>query len=235
MLLHTSILVTLSTALVRQTYALPATVDYNNLPTTSTILNLPIPARNTTYTVQPNDTIHSIAAHFSIGACDLARLNVLADPNYLYASEPLRIPLHPLLPSDTTCFTPNNTLTTSTCIPGGPHVYTIMPGDTIQKIANERFNITTDSILHQVAQTGYIAALNPGIYDVLEAGETVKIPVCEDTVCKMTDFTITYGTVQDFAGQYGVTVGQILALNLGYNHTEEEAPLGVLFDCGVVG
>ena len=35
----------------------------------------------------------------------------------------------------------------------------------------------------------------------------------------------------------GITGGQLMALNLGYNHTEEEAPLGVLVDvdCEVVG
>ncbi|OOF90666.1 carbohydrate-binding module family 50 protein [Aspergillus carbonarius ITEM 5010] len=235
MLSHTANLAALTTALVIQAAALPSTVSYDTLPTTGSILNLAIPASNITHTVQPNETIFTIAHKYSIGACDLARLNVLADPNFIYVDEPLRIPSHPTLPSDTSCFSPNNTLTTNTCIPGGPHVYTILPGDTIQKIANERFNITAESILNQIAQTGYIAALNPGIYDVLETGETVKIPVCEDTVCTMTDFTFTYGTLQDFATQYGVIVGQIMALNLGYNHTEEVAPLGVLYDCQVVG
>lgn len=99
-------------------------------------------------------------------------------------------------------------------------MYTILPGDTFQKIANMRSNITAESILNQTAQTGYISALNPGIYDVLQAGETVKISMCESTACTMTDFTFSYGTLQDFANLYHATVGQIMSLNLGYNHTE---------------
>lgn len=181
--------------------------------------------------MQENDTIHTKAAKYNVGACDLARLNVLADPNFLYANETLRIPARATFPDDYSCFSTNNTDATATCIYGGPHVYTILPGDTIQKIANERYNITTDSILSFTAQTGYIAALNPGIYDVLETGQTVKIPSCDNSACTMADFTFTYGTLQDFATAYNVSVGQIMSLNLGYNHTDYIAPLGVVYDC----
>lgn len=113
-------------------------------------------------------------------------------------------------------------------------MYTILPGDTIQKIANERFNISTESILSFGAQTGYIAALNPGIYDVLQTGETVKIPTCANSACTMADFRFTYGTTQDFATEYNVTVGQIMSLNLAYNHTDYIAPLGVVYDCTIL-
>ncbi|PYI00047.1 hypothetical protein BO71DRAFT_446007 [Aspergillus ellipticus CBS 707.79] len=223
-----------TTALVGAVVAQPSTVDYDTLPSTGSVINLDVTASNTTYIVQANDTIHSIASQYNVGACDLARLNVLADPNFLYADEPLRIPARATFPDDTSCFSTNNTGATATCIYGGPHVYTILPGATIQKIANERYNITAESILNTTAQTGYIAALNPGIYDVLETGETVKIPVCDNTACTMTEFAFTYGTLQDFATEYGITVGQIMSLNLGYNHTELVAPLGVLYDCAVL-
>lgn len=193
-----------------------------------------VSASNITYIVKSNDTIHTIAAKYNVGACDLARLNVLADPNFLYVDEPLRIPSRATFPDDYSCFSQNNTETTTTCIYGGPHVYTILPGDTIQKIANERFNITVESIMSFGAQTGYIAALNPGPYDVLQTGETVKIPACENTACTMTDYTFTYGTLQDFATAYNVTVGQLMSLNLAYNHTEAIAPLGVVYDCAVL-
>ncbi|PYI24218.1 hypothetical protein BO99DRAFT_439523 [Aspergillus violaceofuscus CBS 115571] len=175
-----------------------------------------------------------VANKYNVGACDLARLNVLADPNFLYVNETLRIPARATFPNDYSCFSTNNTNTTADCIYGGPHVYTILPGDTIQKIANERFNITTESILSFGAQPGYIAALNPGIYDLLQTGETVKIPTCANTACTMTDFTFTYGTLQDFAAAYNVTVGQLMSLNLGYNHTDYIAPLGVLYDCSIL-
>ncbi|GKZ30455.1 hypothetical protein AbraIFM66950_009165 [Aspergillus brasiliensis] len=213
--------------------ALPAST-YDALPTTGTVINLDITALNETYTVQENDTLSAIAAKYGVGTCDLARLNILADPNFIYAGEVLRIPAQPTFPDDLNCFSSNNTEATNTCIDSGPHVYTIMPGDTIQKIANERFNITVDSVINQTAQTGYIAALNPGPYDVLQTGETVKIPICDNTACTMTQFTLGYGTLQDFATYYGVAVGQIMALNLGYNHSEAAVPLGVLYDCSTV-
>ncbi|GKZ35746.1 hypothetical protein AbraIFM66950_006499 [Aspergillus brasiliensis] len=235
MLANPSQLFLFTAAIIGQSIALPTTVDYDVLPSTGSVLNLDVAASNITYTVQSNDTIHSIAAQYNVGACDLARLNVLADPNFLYTNETLRIPARATFPDDTSCFSTNNTDATATCIYGGPHVYTILPGDTIQKIANERFNITTESILSFSAQTGYIAALNPGIYDVLETGQTVKIPSCDNTACTMADFTFTYGTLQDFATAYNVSVGQLMALNLGYNHTDYIAPLGVVYDCVSLG
>ncbi|GKZ77680.1 hypothetical protein CBS63078_389 [Aspergillus niger] len=231
MLANPNRLFLLTTAFIGHVIALPATVDYDVLPSSGSVLNLDVAASNITYTVQANDTIHTIAAKYNVGACDLARLNVLADPNFLYANETLRIPARATFPDDYSCFSTNNTDATATCIYGGPHVYTILPGDTIQKIANERYNITTDSILSFTAQTGYIAALNPGIYDVLETGQTVKIPSCDNSACTMADFTFTYGTLQDFATAYNVSVGQIMSLNLGYNHTDYIAPLGVVYDC----
>lgn len=193
-----------------------------------------ITASNITHTVQANDTIATVAAHYGVGECDLARLNLLSDPGFIYAGEVLRIPARATFPDDYSCFSANNTQTKNTCIYGGPHVYTIQPGDTIQKIANERFNITVESIMSLGAQTWYIAALHPGPYEVLQTGETVKIPVCENTECTMTDFTLTYGTLQDFATAYKVTVGQIMELNPGYNHSETITPLGILYDCKVL-
>ncbi|CAK7236637.1 hypothetical protein SCUCBS95973_009675 [Sporothrix curviconia] len=217
-------------ALARLVVALPAAYEYNVLPTIPNIINLNVTIGDT-YTVVEGDTVASIASKYGVGLCDVARLNVLADPEFIYPGEILNIPASATFPDDTSCLTPNNTDTTNTCIYGGPHVYTILPGDTIQKIANKWFNITTESILSFGAQTGYIQALNPGIYDVLDTGATVKIPACSNTACTMTDYTFSYGTLQDFAAQYNVTVGQIMSLNLGYNHTEAIAPLGVVYNC----
>ncbi|KAJ5913030.1 hypothetical protein N7504_001913 [Penicillium tannophilum] len=220
--------------LARLSTALPATIDYNVPSEAGSVLNLNIALRNGTYTVKANDTIHTIAAKYDVGACDIARVNVLADPNYIYTNETLLIPQIATFPDDTSCFSTNNTEATATCIYGGPHVYTILPGDTIQKIANERYNITVESIMNNSPQTGYIAALDPGPYDVLQEGETVKIPICDNTACTFTQFTFDYGTLQDYATTYNITVGQIMALNLGYNHTDATGvPLVVLADCEI--
>ncbi|KAJ5649631.1 uncharacterized protein N7484_003354 [Penicillium longicatenatum] len=146
-------------ALARMSTALPATIEYNVPSEAGSVLNLNVALRNGTYTVKANDTIYTIATKHGVGACDIARVNVLADPNYLYTNESLLIPQIATFPDDTSCFSTNNTETTATCIYGGPHVYTILPGDTIQKIANERYNITVESIMNNSPQTGYIAAL----------------------------------------------------------------------------
>lgn len=193
-----------------------------------------ITASNITYTVLANDTIATVAAHYGVGECDLARLNLLSDPSFIYAGEVLRIPSRATFPDDYSCFSANNTHTKNACIYGGPHVYIIQPGDTIQKIANEHFGITVESIMSYGAQTEYITQRHLGPYDSLQTGETVRIPVCENTTCTITDFTLTFGTLQDFATEYKVTVGQIMGLNPGYNHSEAIAQLGVLYDCTVL-
>lgn len=195
------------------------------------VINLNVTISNTTHIVTANETIFDIAKQYSVGACDIARLNVLEDPLIIYEKEVFNIPAIPTFPDDDSCFQINNTNTNNTCVYGGPHVYTIQPGDTLQKIANVRFNLTMDSITSFSAQTGYLKALNPGPYDELESGQSVKIPVCENTACTMSDFTFSYGTLQDFANFYNITPGQIMALNPGYNHTEAIAPLSVLYDC----
>ncbi|KAJ5614759.1 hypothetical protein N7528_008413 [Penicillium herquei] len=221
-------------ALISQAIPVTASPLYDVLPSTGTVLNLDIALSNATYTVKGNETIFDVAKKFGVGACDLARVNVLADPNFIYANESLVLPARATFPDDYSCFSQNNTQATNDCVFAGPHVYTIMPGDTVQKIANERYNITVESVLNQSAQTGYIAALNPGPYDVLQTGETIKIPVCDNSICTTSVFTFSYGTLQDFATYYNTTVGQIMALNLGYNHTSGAVPLGVFYDCEIV-
>jgi LysM repeat protein len=170
------------------------------------------------YTVEGNDTIQSIAAAYDVGVCNLARANRLAHYEYIYAGQVLVIPGPVAGDNNTACYDTNNTLTTATCISGGPHTYTTFPGDTVQKIANSRFNITVDSIQSYQAQTQYI--VNAGPYDVLEAGMNVKIPLCMPSQCIIESFTLEYGTFQDLATTYGSTVGQLMGLNSGYNHSE---------------
>ena len=103
---------------------------------------------------------------------------------------------------------------------GGPHVYTTMPGDTPQKIANVRYNITTESLLSYSAQTAYMVDTNPGPYTELEPNQLVKIPMCENTECILKTFNFHYGTFVDVAREFGVQPGQIMSLNQGYNHSD---------------
>lgn len=185
------------------------------------------------------DTIWDLAGTFNVGVCDLARANFLINPDFIYPGEPLLIPNEPILPDDLSCLNNNDTTTTTECIFGGPHVYTIMPGDTIQKIANERYGITVDTIINYTPQTAYIQDHKPGPYDELWAGFTVKIPLCADSQCIIRTKSIWYGTGQDVATAFGSTVGQIMALNPGYNHSDGGAGSGpaltVPMDCKELG
>ncbi|CAK7229785.1 hypothetical protein SCUCBS95973_007345 [Sporothrix curviconia] len=223
------------TALGHFVAALPAADIYNTLPTSASIINLNVSASGETYTVQSGDTLAAIADQYGVGVCDIARLNILSDARSIYPGEELRVPAQATFPYDTSCITPNNTETTNTCIYGGPHTYTTQEGDTLQKIANVNFNITIESIVNQTSQTPYIkdAAENP--YAILEAGQNVKIPVCDNSACTMSQFSLSYGTLQDFAATYSVTVGQLIAVNTGYNHSAGGAPvLAMLHDCTIV-
>jgi LysM repeat protein len=164
--------------------------------------------------------VTSLAKKFNVGVCDLARLNGLMNPDFIYTGEPMIIPSEAYLPDDYSCLNVNDTTTTAKCIYGGPHVYTTLPGDTIQKIANERYGITVDSILNYTPQTAYIDNTKPGSYDLLQAGQTVKIPLCADSQCVIETFGFWYGTGPDLARIMSTTVGQIMALNPGFNHSD---------------
>lgn len=162
-------------------------------------------------------------------------MNGLADPDFIYPGEKFLIPATPAHPDDFSCLDVNNTDTTNTCIVGPPHVYTTMPGDTIQKIANVRYNITVDSIMSYSAQTAYIVDLQPGPYTPLETGQSVKIPLCENTECILRTFDFHYGTFVDVARMFGVTTGQIMSLNEGFNHSDggaaANAAVAVVTNC----
>ncbi|KAJ5546877.1 hypothetical protein N7494_004462 [Penicillium frequentans] len=208
-------------ALFRSIYAFPSGYEmlHDRTTTEYPLVNANITIGKEIY-VEEGDTVWKLAQTYHFGVCDLARMNGLADPDFIYPGEKFLIPAVAAHPDDYSCLDQNNTETTNTCVVGGPHVYTTMPGDTPQKIANVRYNITTDSILSYGAQTAYIVDLNPGPYTELESGQLVKIPLCENTECILRTFNFHYGTFVDVARQFGVTTGQIMSLNQGFNHSD---------------
>jgi hypothetical protein len=87
---------------------------------------LNITASNITHTIQANHTITTVAAHYGPGECDLARLNLLSDPGFIYAGEMLRILVRATFPDDYSYFSANNTQTKNTCIYGGPREQSVV-------------------------------------------------------------------------------------------------------------
>lgn len=154
----------------------------------------------------------SIAASLNLGTCDIARANRMADAMLIYTGETLSIPIASTCPDDTHCLVPNNTVPTAVCVYGGPHVYTTFDGDTLQTIAEHKFNITLDALL--------TTAKGPDTSDAytnLGAGQGIKLPLCKESQCIMKPYQIQYGTYADVALAYGTTVGQIMGLNPTYN------------------
>ncbi|EKG12579.1 Peptidoglycan-binding Lysin subgroup [Macrophomina phaseolina MS6] len=170
----------------------------------------------TTYTVQPGDTLLAIAASFNRGVCDIARANAIADIDVLFANQTLLIPAQTCNPDSTSCLA-TNTNPTATCIPGGPGFYTVVSGDTLTRIAEDKYNITLASLI--AANTANIP--NP---DVIEVGQLVNVPVCPETQCFIQPYVYHNATLVQLAADYGATVGQILSLNANFNGTGAPTP-----------
>lgn len=131
-----------------------------------------------TYTVQPGDTIFSIAARFNVGVSDLATVNRLYDVNAIYVGQVLIIP-NPLPTPPTTPYVPapvpgpvaplpGTVITTTTTY----SYYVVQPGDFLATIA-ARFKTTVDAIL----SANYIANAN-----LIYVGQRLVIPRTTTTI-----------------------------------------------------
>ncbi|KAF4303764.1 Peptidoglycan-binding Lysin subgroup [Botryosphaeria dothidea] len=166
---------------------------------------------STTYTVQPDDTLIGIANAFNRGVCDIARANAIADVDVLFADQVLAIPPQVCNPDNTTCLI-DTTPPTATCIAGGPGFYTVVSGDTLTRIAEDKFNITLQSLI--AANTANIP--DP---DLIEVGQLVNVPVCPETQCFIQPYVYRNSSLVQLAHDYETTVGQILSLNANFNGT----------------
>ncbi len=113
-----------------------------------------IPGGWSAITVQPGDTLESIAARYRMSADELRQANCLLTNNVLQGSI-IYVP-----------FTP--TITVAACVPGAAgwvKSYRVQPGDTFYRIAINHY--TTASLLKQV---------NCRTSDVLYAGELLWVP-----------------------------------------------------------
>lgn len=183
------------------------------------------------YYVKDNQTIFEIASLVNRGACDIARYNRMADALIpLYTGEEILIPPQVCKPDNSTCLIvaePNATY--SDCIVGGPHTYVTLKGDTMAYIAL-KLNLTLDALL----TTAYVKDMGSSD-DIVEAGQTIKIPQCSPSQCTIRPGEFIYGTFKDLAVKLGTTPGQLMAFNPTYNHTvapQGEGPvLTMVRDC----
>ncbi|TDZ25669.1 Intracellular hyphae protein 1 [Colletotrichum orbiculare MAFF 240422] len=145
----------------------PTKGDYN--------ATLPVPTcedgKVKTHKVKSGETLTTIAEKYDSGICNIAKLNNLADPNFLALDQELKIPTHVCEKEkdNTSCIKPE---ATATCVKDGKKdgkdVYIIKPNDTYTSVA-QGLGITTKSL----------EDANPDApAEKLEVGQEIKVPVC---------------------------------------------------------
>lgn len=108
------------------------------------------------YTVQPGDTLMTIALRYNLSVADISRANNLSDSNLIFLGQQLTLPVILAKPPAQSEAVPQEV---------GQN-YTIQPGDTLFTIANT-YGVSLDSIVI----ANHLA--NP---DLLQVGQTLKIP-----------------------------------------------------------
>ncbi|GEM_PF-958785 len=84
-----------------------------------------VSAQEESYTVQPGDTIQSIANQYGLSTDAILQFNGIIDPNRIFRGQVLRIPIG---------------------VVSAPSTHQVQPGETLQWIA-ERYGVTEDAIL----------------------------------------------------------------------------------------
>ena len=189
---------TLSGIAARYGVTVDAIVAANNLPSRSTIyagqsLLIPsatgsqAPPQQTTtggkYTVQPGDSLTTVAARFGVTRQALAAANGISPSSYLYVGQVINIPGQaqsqpqptnapqppPPPPAAVPTTTPQPVQNPSDAQKGKPVEYTVQPGDSLSRIA-VRFNTTVANLqrLNNLGDTNYIY---PGQVIVIVAGD----------------------------------------------------------------
>jgi LysM repeat protein len=121
----------------------------------------PALAADTSYTVQPGDTLFRIALRFGVTVQAIAQANHIVNPDLIYVGQVLTIPTGGGTPPP-----PGPAPTPTPPPPGGQTLYTVQPGDTLFRIAL-RFGVTVQAI----AQANNIGNLN-----LIYVGQVLIIP-----------------------------------------------------------
>jgi len=111
----------------------------------------PIPPPSFTYVVQPGDTLFVIAGLFGVSLNALIAANPeIADPNFIFPGQFIRIPTDDLLPPP----------------PSGGSVYIAQPGDTLFFIA-QRFGVSLNELIEANPQVSDPNLIFPGLIIII--------------------------------------------------------------------
>ncbi|KAL1896052.1 hypothetical protein Sste5346_004791 [Sporothrix stenoceras] len=173
-----------------------------------------------TYTIQANDTLASISVSVGRGVCALARANRMADVELMpRVGMEMLVPANDSIVNDTSCLLKEPT-STLPCIYGGPHVYTVVAGDTLAKVA-KKLNLDVSALGNSTGPPppGASSSSSPSVSvdTPLQVGRGLKIPQCSPSACQVQPYRFVYGTYVDLAASFNTTVGQILAFNPTYS------------------
>ncbi|KAI9649431.1 hypothetical protein NHQ30_002007 [Ciborinia camelliae] len=168
-----------------------------------------------TWTVTETDTIFSIAAATNRGVCDIARASRMPDAEYIDTGFVLIIPAEVCNPDNDSCLLTASNDTTS-CVYGGPHTYTPVRNDTLNKIAI-KFNLDV-SVISTEAITSMLGVSSAD--EVITTTSYMKLPQCSPSECTVQPYQFTYGVYKDLAEEYNSTVGQLFGFNTGYRYSD---------------
>ncbi|EMD88073.1 carbohydrate-binding module family 50 protein [Bipolaris maydis ATCC 48331] len=165
------------------------------------------------YTIVAGDTLTTIADKFGSGACNIAAVNNISNPNLIFPGEVVTVPANCTGAIDTNSCVPNTIQATGTqdCVKGlsvNPPTYQVLPDDTFTLIANN-FDLKLTAL--ENANQGRFANFN-----AIFAGNQTIIPICQGCSCTNSKYTVASGdTFSAIAQKNGITTGQIEAANPG--------------------
>jgi LysM repeat protein len=150
------------------------------------------------YTIQPGDTLSTLAARFQVSQGRIMKVNCLASPDDLQAGQVLYLP--PLLTPTPCTSTP----------PAGWSLYTVQSGDTLSSLTGVR-GVTTDEVIRANCLT------SP---DLVE-GQSLSLPALPTpTPCAVSPppgwelYTVQSGdTLFNLAATRGTTTAEVLQVN----------------------
>ncbi|TLD34054.1 hypothetical protein PspLS_00288 [Pyricularia sp. CBS 133598] len=120
------------------------------------------------YTVQGSDTLTIVSQKLNSGICNIAKLNNLANPNFIALGAVLKVPTAPCAIDNISCLAKQSD--NNTCATGVSPYYTIASGDTFFLVA-QKFNLSVEAL--QAANAGVDPLL-------LQLGQVIKVPICQN-------------------------------------------------------
>lgn len=137
------------------------------------------------YTIMSGDTLYSIAKMFGTEVNVLARLNGIADPDYIEAGRTVRIPV--------------------TSEPDNIRIYIVKDGDTLYEIG-KRYGYGIDEL------ASYNNIADP---DIIQIGQIIRFPTSPDGSTENGIYTVKSGdTLWKIAEKFGLSIAQIINMNM---------------------